>query len=181
TIAATRLFLQPFWRVTLETEGDKATLDLTLKSMDFLIKHYERSKSKHAGNPTLSSSIITSWFVFDKYYNLTDATPAYAAALLLHPSRRKAYLTSYWKRDWQVVALKAVTKLWETQYKDRVFTYAASLSTTGIEPDEYDLFEAQPQRDLESTAVKDELQRFIKADPIKIVTTALDWWLQPER
>ncbi|KAK4998340.1 hypothetical protein LTR66_002406 [Elasticomyces elasticus] len=82
TIAATRLFLQPFWRVTLETEGkvsillmaailtatgDKAKLDLISKSMDFLVKHYERSIFKYAGNPTLSNSIITSCFVFDKY------------------------------------------------------------------------------------------------------------------
>ncbi|TKA54703.1 hypothetical protein B0A49_13065 [Cryomyces minteri] len=160
---------------------NQATLDLTLKSMDFLIKHYERSKSKHAGNLDLSSSIITSWLVFDKYYNLTDATPAYAAALLLHPSRREQYLIGYWKREWQEAAIEAVKKLWETQYKDRVLTHTTTLSTTGVEPDEYDLFEAQLQRDLESSAVKDELQRFIKADPIKIVTTALSWWLHPER
>jgi hypothetical protein len=37
-------FLQPFFRVTKETEGDRATLDRTLYTMDFLISHFRKSK-----------------------------------------------------------------------------------------------------------------------------------------
>jgi hypothetical protein len=36
--------LQPFWRVTKETEGDRATLDQTLYTMDFLVSHFEASE-----------------------------------------------------------------------------------------------------------------------------------------
>lgn len=35
-------FLQPFERVTKEVEGDTATLDMVLYTMDFLVKHYEK-------------------------------------------------------------------------------------------------------------------------------------------
>ncbi|PVH93093.1 hypothetical protein DM02DRAFT_506943, partial [Periconia macrospinosa] len=40
-------FLQPFKRVTKETEGHKATLDRTPYTMDFLVKHYKNSQAKH--------------------------------------------------------------------------------------------------------------------------------------
>jgi hypothetical protein len=40
----TAQFLQPFYCATLETEGDKATIDCTLYTMDILIKHFNRSK-----------------------------------------------------------------------------------------------------------------------------------------
>ena len=36
-------FLQPFERVTKELEGDRSTLDYVRYTMDFLVKHYERS------------------------------------------------------------------------------------------------------------------------------------------
>jgi hypothetical protein len=36
-------FLHPFYRATLETEGDCATIDRVLFTMDILIKHYENS------------------------------------------------------------------------------------------------------------------------------------------
>lgn len=39
-----RDFLQPFYRVTLETQGDLATLDRTLYTMDFLVNHYRKSE-----------------------------------------------------------------------------------------------------------------------------------------
>lgn len=39
-----RDFLQPFYRVTMETQGDFATLDRTLYTMDFLVKHYKKAE-----------------------------------------------------------------------------------------------------------------------------------------
>lgn len=40
----THLFLQPFWKVMMETQGDAATLDQTLFTDDILIRHFEKSK-----------------------------------------------------------------------------------------------------------------------------------------
>jgi hypothetical protein len=42
----TAAFLQPFYRATLETEGDLATLDRSLYTMDILIKHFEKAQVK---------------------------------------------------------------------------------------------------------------------------------------
>jgi hypothetical protein len=40
----TAAFLQPFYRVTLETEGDFAMLDHTLFTMNILVKHFEKAQ-----------------------------------------------------------------------------------------------------------------------------------------
>ena len=51
--------------------------------MDFLIEHVKSKQEEHAANTNLSASLLTMWFAFNKYYKLTNKTPAYAAAFLL--------------------------------------------------------------------------------------------------
>ncbi|EXK23764.1 hypothetical protein FOMG_19475 [Fusarium oxysporum f. sp. melonis 26406] len=87
-LGETRAFLQPFWKITQLTEGRYATLDRSLFTMDVLHKHYTQAFQKHSSNATLRSCVAASWAVFDKYYQLTDESPAYGAAIILHPSRR---------------------------------------------------------------------------------------------
>src|SRR5579871_2828294 len=87
TLHNTYDFLQPFFRVTQETQGDYSTLDCILYTMDFLISHFRKAEAKHAANPHLFSAIQTGWYAFDKYYSMTDSVTAYAAALLLSPNR----------------------------------------------------------------------------------------------
>ena len=85
-------FLQPFWKITRLTEGYKVTLDTTLFTIDILHKHYQLAFKKFRNKQQLLGCILTSWYVFDKYYQLSDENPIYAAALILHPSQRKAHI-----------------------------------------------------------------------------------------
>ncbi|KAF2186044.1 hypothetical protein K469DRAFT_574307, partial [Zopfia rhizophila CBS 207.26] len=68
-----------------------------LETMDFLIGHIKKTQDKHKGNENLSTSLLTMWFVFNKYYKLTNKTPVYAAALMLNPCNQRAYLTTKWR------------------------------------------------------------------------------------
>jgi hypothetical protein len=43
-LAVVMTFLRPFYRATLETEGDHATIDRILFTMDILVKHFEAAK-----------------------------------------------------------------------------------------------------------------------------------------
>ena len=52
-----RDFLQPFQKVTKETEGNKATLDKVLYTIDFMVEHFKLSLYKHATNPKLYNCI----------------------------------------------------------------------------------------------------------------------------
>ena len=67
--------------------------------MDCLNNYFKLQKERFNNKPAMLGSIFTSWHAFDKYYKLVDETSAYTTALLLHPSLRKAYLTTAWKRE----------------------------------------------------------------------------------
>src|SRR2546429_7980812 len=61
-------------------------------------------------------AIEMGWFVLSKYYGLPDATPAYAAAILLHPQKRACYIEKRWNKDWQQPAIDTVRSLWQSNY-----------------------------------------------------------------
>ena len=91
--------------------------------MDFLVDHYAKVAETYRDNVSISARITASHLTFDKYYNITDEQPLYAAAILLHPSLRRSYLNKQWARvsarnkiPYADNAVKAVTKLWE-KYK----------------------------------------------------------------
>lgn len=85
TIREINTFLKPFEKATARTQGDLDSIEKTLATMEVLVKHFERQRSKHANNTAFQNAILIAWHAFDKYYLLTDEVPAYAAALLLHP------------------------------------------------------------------------------------------------
>ena len=64
--------------------------------MDALLKHYEQQKDVYAATKTRDEKMLHSiemgWYLLDKYYQKTNEAPLYAAALLLDPQRRAAYL-----------------------------------------------------------------------------------------
>lgn len=68
------------------------TLDQLQESMDWLVDHFERQLHKRRSNGPLIERITTGWYTMDKYYNKIDESGVCAAATLLHPNKRKAYL-----------------------------------------------------------------------------------------
>jgi len=57
-------------------------------------------------------------FVLNKYYRLSTALPVCIAAVLLDPSKRKAYMRKVWDIDEMNQAISQVQTIWETKYKD---------------------------------------------------------------
>jgi len=58
-LKATRDFLEPFWQVTLQTEGKDVTLDEMQTTMDFIIYHLQRSEEKYASDNGLLAVVNT--------------------------------------------------------------------------------------------------------------------------
>jgi ribosomal protein L37AE/L43A len=173
------VFLKPFEKVTTGTQSDLDSIEKTLVTMDILVKHLEKQKNKHANNAQFQNAVLMAWYSFDKYYSLTDQVPAYAAALLLHPSRRKRYIDMNWKKSWARAVLPKLKNLWEEKYAVIDEASALTLSQPTYEPDEYDLLE----RDLNVVQkFADDWESFIEADPTEISTkTALEWWCQEQQ
>ncbi|EXA31052.1 hypothetical protein FOVG_17610 [Fusarium oxysporum f. sp. pisi HDV247] len=89
--------------------------------MDALLFHYESAKVQHSQPGSMDTrmrhAIEMGWFVLDKYYIMTEDVPVYAAALLLDPSKRLAYIQQNWPRDWHEAAIAGARDIWMTEYQ----------------------------------------------------------------
>ncbi|KAH7394698.1 hypothetical protein BKA66DRAFT_546853 [Pyrenochaeta sp. MPI-SDFR-AT-0127] len=71
------------------------------------------SRSEYKQNKDLAARIQVCWEKYTEYYNRTEDSPLYAAALILNPSRRLAYIKKWWETEWQTPAIDAVKNLWQ--------------------------------------------------------------------
>ena len=181
---------------TKGTEGEESSLDDMLMSMDFLIEHFKLQKEKHKNNPQMTTRILASWFKFDKYYQLTDDSPIYAAAVLLNPALRRAYLDSAWSHQTAYIepAVEQAREMWTQSFKPMVTTTTEEALAAIKDP--FQRFRAKATG---FVSIKDEFDDFInvsvlpflflrmlisssKANPHPIGSQSpLEWWLEPSR
>lgn len=111
-----------------------------------------------------------------KYYDLTDTTPLYAAALLLHPAYRKAYLDEHWRNSWIGPAVENARKLWRDEYARNEIE--SGFAEVIAEPS----FFEQQRRLLKrpKLTTEDEFERFINGQHLQPADgDAISWWLEP--
>jgi hypothetical protein len=57
------------------------------------------------------------WQKLEKYYRLSDRTPAYAASIVLHLWRKWKWIDIYWNTIDIVTTKASVLNLWHTEYR----------------------------------------------------------------
>jgi hypothetical protein len=174
-------FLQPFHQVTMLSQGDQATFDSCQVQIDFLIKHYEDSERQFTSKAALLAAINTSWIAFNKYYELSDDVPVHAAAVLLHPGYRKAYMDKVWKKRWIKPGIERAKRLFETRYRQCVTNPSApeSAEQNGART-AWDIHRNSLLQSLTSQS-QDEFTAFVNATPTKIAGSPIEWWSQPDQ
>jgi hypothetical protein len=86
---------------TKSLEGSFASLYKVIPAMDFILQHFEQGRQDHSG--TLMAPLYQSgWEKMRKYYNLLESTPAYVAAIVLHPGYKWDYIKAEWDPEWVV-------------------------------------------------------------------------------
>jgi hypothetical protein len=88
-----------------------------------------------------STNINLGWQKLDNYYRLTDRTPTYRAAVVLHPRMKWQWFDRHWgklHRDWVRDAHKAVESLWD-QYKVVATTLASNSDADDSDDDDVEL------------------------------------------
>src|SRR3954462_14461473 len=90
--------------------------------MDWLLNKLEDLKFQYAHHEEVHfrNNLNQAWLKLEKYYRLTDESPAYLAAIVLHPHLRWAFVVNtMWciKTEWIEPGKEAVKALWEKQYK----------------------------------------------------------------
>ncbi|TQV91003.1 Ribonuclease H-like protein [Cordyceps javanica] len=188
-LSKTHTFLQPFTEATLLTEGDKASICSTLRLMDGLLSHFKKAKAHYSSDKfydgRMLHSIEMGWFVLNKYYTLSDEAPVYAAALLLDPGCRKAYLTKNWKAEWIEPAIEVVRQQWEEEYRGSVGHDSELADDTSVSeqkpPSQLQLLLQEMEVDTATATDGDNLDSFVNAPAIKIDCTPLEWWCRVEQ
>ena len=170
-------FLRPFKEAVLRCEGDYVTLDKLQISMDYVLSHLRESKVKYHSSHAMYHAIHVAWHAFDKYYDLIDQTGAYAAAVLLHPSRRKAWLDAVWLPKWVRNGIDKAKELWSRYNIGDVEAARDSSHSPELSP--FLRWQAAIQSKQRSGKLNDEFNLFITAPAIDVATSPLDWWQQP--
>lgn len=173
-------FLQPFHQVTISSQGDQATFDSFQVHIDFLIKHYEDSERRFTSKAALLAAVNTSWIAFNKYYELSDDVPVHAAAVLLHPGYRKAYMDKVWNKRWIKPGIERAKKLFETRYQQRRTESSMSdLAERNEARTAWDIHRTRLLQSLTSQS-QDEFSAFVNATPTKIAGSPIEW-SQPDQ
>ena len=80
-------FLEGFLDATKSTEGDDESLAGVLWTMDYLLQHYKQALSVYTDEDSqIRKCLLAGLKKLENYFNLTDKSPAYAAAVVLDPS-----------------------------------------------------------------------------------------------
>jgi len=115
--------LQPLDEVTKELQGrpgenqrNPAPIADVLIAYEYLLHHLERVKEQYKTHPEqhFRWSVELGWAKTNKYYELLDKSPAYIAAVVLHPRRKWQWIDVEWKDkpQWREDAKAAVARLW---------------------------------------------------------------------
>ena len=123
----TKIILVPFQSVTKRLKGhtknsDHGSVWEALPAVEALIEHLDKMKKIYTQEeyPQLTTSINLAWLKLDDYYKKLDDSPAYAAALLLHPRYRLKHFNNKWKgslKKYLALIKKAVRAIYDTEYK----------------------------------------------------------------
>ena len=190
TLDHIRDFLQNFYDATKATEGHEASLKEVLSTMDFLADIFEDAIVEFADHAFMWESLQTGFTKLLKYWNKTDRSPAYIAAIVLDPTMKWQYFDT-WDPKWRPDIKSTMKQFWETQYRSStgLSSYSPTTQTPPITKTQNKYFEwKEKQRRLQSTANSqsalndDEYSRYCNSEPLVLEeegVTALDYWLKP--
>jgi hypothetical protein len=161
--------------------------------MDALLAHYERNKMHYSQedhrDPRMVRAIDMGWFVLDKYYSKTEEAPVYAAALLLDPSRRAAYIRKNWPASWAEPAIDAANVLWEEAFREVPVPDELPTSLPMPPPAnppkkrgvELDLLMKDMEVITADVRDDDDFKTFVESPPFRIDCSPLEWWCRAEQ
>jgi hypothetical protein len=102
-LARLRELLKPFKTASTDIQGNGArggqgALWQNLSAIDYLMTHLERQKDllRHQPASHFKACVNLGWKKLDKYYSLTDRSPAYRAAIYCNPQLKRSWFERHW-------------------------------------------------------------------------------------
>ena len=180
--------LKPFKDLTMRMEsrakdGKRGSIWEILPSMEILLHHLETAKTEyeHLGYDHVNTCINNAWVILDKYYNLTDTSPIYVAAVVLNPQLKWSFLKQRWehRQDWLVTARRNVKHLWTSDYKDHILATDFGVKDVSTAVPDMDILEQflSVQPDAASLQFEDEYEDYCYMKPEPHITNIIQWWI----
>jgi hypothetical protein len=168
-------YLKFFHQATIATEGHYDTIEKVLSTMEFLLEKLEAAKVEFAGDSYMSPSINASWSKLDKYYSLTERSPAYIAAMVLTPSQKWTWIEDNWETEWITTAKTQLQQFWNTQYKPVQLVVVPTVESLTHEKTEHQLWLEKKRR---QPPALDEYVKYCQAQITPEVNSKA-WWMEP--
>jgi hypothetical protein len=167
----------------MANEGMGDSISDVLPTMDYLLHHIEAAK-KATTLPHLATMMETAWAKLADYYELTEDSPVYSAATVLHPSLKWAYMEKTWedRNEWIEKAKARVGELWREIYKSTtsscpVFRPSSAQGPSTGRPNGYKVW-MKEQKATIFNMDDDEYEVYCR-EPVLMVSDPLKWWLEP--
>ncbi|KAA1109566.1 hypothetical protein PGTUg99_021926 [Puccinia graminis f. sp. tritici] len=113
--------LQPFYEITLQvsTAGAARIADIVV-FIDQITSHLSSAISDKRDDypPAIRNACRAGLHITNKYYTLTDCSPLYRVAMVLHPSFKDEYFKlAQWEPEWIEESIRLTREMWENHYK----------------------------------------------------------------
>lgn len=200
--------LQPLWTMTLRLQGNgeggsHGVIWQVLPCMEKLLSHFEELKLRYIihtadgalskGNDTTEDASLSEeyrmlciginlgWQKLNEYYMLTDRSPYYLAAVVLHPRYTWKFIKSKWRnrKDWIVQGELEVRALWDTEYASRSPAFEET-HLAKKQREDSDLELSSSDSDTSTNGIrKDEYTSWCQRPRDTAITHPLSYWTQP--
>lgn len=199
-----KTILEPLAEATFKLEyrgvhGNTGSLWQWLEKIDKILDIMESKKEALQANMHTNKHVITLveliWAKIDYYYRRSDETPAYRAAIILHPGKKLYWLEKRWtaRAEWILEARES--------FKELVREYAVEMKLNTMrspkkrQPERSSPRKRKPRTDFRCETsdsdwepedpIENELTRYLNSAPIsrqkhngeKISINVLEWWL----
>ncbi|KNE97968.1 hypothetical protein PSTG_08645 [Puccinia striiformis f. sp. tritici PST-78] len=129
--------LQLFYEITLQVSiASSARVSNIVVFIDQITDHLStvvKATTKYP--PALRNACRAGLKLTNKYYSLTDESPVYRIAILLHPSFNDEYFKlAAWEPDWITEAIRLARDMWTTHYKPRALNVPSTSRTATARP-----------------------------------------------
>ncbi|KAA1079646.1 hypothetical protein PGT21_019293 [Puccinia graminis f. sp. tritici] len=117
--------LQPFYKITLQfsTKASAWIAEVVLmidQITSNLAAVIAKQDSEQDHPPALQNVCCAGLCITNKYYSLTDCSPLYRIAMVLHPSFKDKYFKlAKWPKEWVDEAVKLTREMYNKWYKPR--------------------------------------------------------------
>ncbi|POW22791.1 hypothetical protein PSHT_00837 [Puccinia striiformis] len=128
--------LNLFYEITQQLSiSGSPRLSNTVVFIDQITEHLSSAISSPTYPPALRNACRLGLKITNKYYSLTDNSPLYRIAIILHPSFRDEYFKlANWEPEWITEAIRLAREMWVSFYKPKPVESTPSSSSSNNRP-----------------------------------------------